>query len=237
MVSLRRTRPTAAERRAGEGETALAAPVIEIFSDPICPWCMIGKRRLDRALSAASQDDPQSNPVLAWRVFQLNPAMPREGMDRVAYLAAKFGGAQRAREVYRVIEAEGRSEGIDFSFDRIRRTPNTLAAHGLIRVAARQGLASAMAERLFVAYFSEGRDIGEASVLAGLADEVGLEGDSAAFLRENIPEDELRAEDAAARAAGIAAVPFFVIDGRFSVSGAVAPEVFTRALELARESG
>lgn len=215
----------------------MAAPLIEIFSDPICPWCMIGKRRLDRALAEdCRRTDPQARPVLAWRVFQLNPAMPRGGMDRAAYLAAKFGGAERAREVYRAIEAEGRAEGIDFAFSRIRRTPNTLAAHGLIRLADGQGRASAMVDRLFTGYFTEGLDIGDPSVLAVLGDDVGLEGDVAAYLREGLPGEQLRAEDAAARASGIAGVPFFVIGGRFSVSGAVAPEVFTRALDLFRET-
>lgn len=158
-------------------------------------------------------------------------------MDRTAYLAAKFSGLRRAREAYRTIEAEGRSEGIRFAFDRIRRTPNTLAAHGLIHRAEEQNLATEMAERLFSAYFMEGRDIGERAVLAALAEEVGLAGDTARFLRDRLPEEALRAEDEAARKAGIAAVPFFLFGGRYAVSGAVAPAVLIRALELVRETG
>ena len=212
-------------------------PVIDIFSDPICPWCMIGKRRLDRAISERREAIPALMPSLRWRVFQLNRSMPADGMDRSAYLAAKFGGVERAREVYSVIAREGLAEGITFAFDRIGRTPNTLKAHALIRLAAGVGRASEMTERLFGAYFLEGLDIGEASVLEGLAAEVGLPmGEVGPHLADDGVIDGLRAEDAAARAKRIGGVPFFVIDDRYSLSGAVAPEVLVRAMELAAQS-
>ena len=211
--------------------------IIEIFSDPICPWCMIGKRRLDRALAMAKQVRPEASPELHWRVFQLNPTMPREGMDRAAYLAAKFGGAHRAHEVYDVIHREGQSEGIEFAFDRIRRTPNTLAAHGLIRLAQSNGHASSLVERLFKAYFIEGLDIGDDSVLLEIATSTGLDTDQLqSFFAGDRALDSLRAEDAVARASGVTGVPFFIINGQYSISGAVAPEVLLRALELASES-
>lgn len=218
-------------------EEVLHQPVIDIYSDPICPWCMIGKRRLDRAVKELAQAIPGFSPVLRWRVFQLNPAMPDNGMDRSAYLAAKFGGASRAAEIYRVIHREGLSEGIAFAFDRIRRTPNTLKAHALIRLADQTKRASEMTERLFDAYFLEGLDIGDSAVLEGLAADVGL---AAEIVRADLADDaiiaQLRSEDAAARAKSITGVPFFVIDGRYTLSGAVAMEVHVRALELATQT-
>ena len=212
----------------------MGRPIIDIYSDPICPWCMIGKRRLDRAMDEMRQARPELVPRLRWRVFQLNPTMPADGMDRSAYLAAKFGGADRAGEVYRAIRKEGLAEGIDFAFDRIRRTPNTLKAHALIALAAGEEHASEMVERLFQAYFLEGLDIGDGAVLEGLAAEVGLARESVETgLGDDAVIDGLQAEDAAARAKSIGGVPHFIIDGRYSLAGAVAPEVLTRAMELA----
>ena len=198
---------------------------------------MIGKRRLDRALVMAKKARPKASPELRWRVFQLNPTMPSEGMDRAAYLAAKFGGAQRAHEVYDAIHREGQLEGIEFAFDRIRRTPNTLAAHGLIRLAQSNGHSASLVERLFKAYFIEGLDIGDDSILMEIAKSSGLGTDQVqSYLAGGRASDSLRAEDAAARASGITGVPFFIINGQYSVSGAVAPEVLLRALELTWES-
>lgn len=215
----------------------MGQPIIDIFSDPICPWCMIGKRRLDRALEKMRQATPGLAPRVRWRVFQLNPAMPADGMDRSAYLAAKFGGADRAGEVYREIRRQGQAEGIAFSFDRIRRTPNTLKAQALIALADGEQRASEMAERLFHAYFLEGLDIGDGAVLEGLGAEVGLAMESvASCLADDGVIDGLRAEDAAARAESITGVPHFVIDGRYSLSGAVAPEVLMRAIDLAAQA-
>jgi predicted DsbA family dithiol-disulfide isomerase len=204
--------------------------VIDTFVDPICPWCMIGKRRLDRALSLSG-----AVAATRWHAFQLNPGMPREGMDRGEYLAAKFGGPDRARHVYDVIRREGESEGIAFAFSRIRRTPNTVAAHRLLKFAARLARADAVLDGLFSAYFLEGRDIGDPGELQAIAAAAGCDGDEAArFLVGDEDRDAVIAEDAAARAAGIGGVPFFIVGGRYQLSGAQSPEVIIRALDLVR---
>ncbi len=212
-------------------------PAIDVYSDPICPWCMIGRHRLARALELVGGGTSGPAPAIRWRVFQLNPSMPPGGMDRTAYLAAKFGGAVQAQEVYRAIRKEGEAEGIRFAFDRIRRTPNTLKAHLLIRLAAGMGAGDAMAGRLFDAYFLEGRDIGESSVLLELAADAGIAREAAqACLEEEGTAARLSAEDAEARASGISGVPYFVIGGRYSLAGAVPPEALVRAMELAAET-
>ena len=210
---------------------------IEVYSDPVCPWCMIGKRRLDRALESIGTGSHGPEVLVRWRVFQLNPSMPSDGMDRAAYLAAKFGGAARAGEIYRAIRNEGAGEGIRFAYERIKRTPNTLKAHALIGAATASGLDHAMVERLFRAYFLEGLDIGRASVLRSLAEEVGLSGaEIDACLGDHTDHGQLTAEDARARAGGISGVPFFLIDGRYSLAGAVPSEVLIRALQLAGQA-
>ncbi len=158
-------------------------------------------------------------------------------MDRAAYLSTKFGGADRAREIYRVIGREGAGEGIAFAFDIIRRTPNTMKAHALLRTAAAHGVADDVAERLFTAYFLDGRNIGEDAVLSEIAAAAGMpDGVAQRAFGDTALIAELRAEDAAARAQGIAGVPFFVIDGRFALSGAAAPEALTRSFELAAQT-
>src|SRR4029077_13560019 len=129
---------------------------LDIFSDTICPWCYVGKRRLARALAQR----PQPKMAVRWRAFQLNPGMPAEGMDRSRYIEAKFGSPERAKRIYEAVTAVGASEGIDFNFDAIQRTPNTLTSHRMLRRAARFGLQDQLLDALFAAYFIEGRDIG-----------------------------------------------------------------------------
>jgi predicted DsbA family dithiol-disulfide isomerase len=198
---------------------------------------MIGKHRLDCALATYKKAHPDALPQIRWRVFQLNPTMPPDGMDRAAYLTTKFGGPQRAREVYRVILREGLAEGIAFSFDRIRRTPNTLAAHGLIRLAQEQGDASFLVDRLFQAYFTEGKNIGDTEVLLEIADLCGLDKETTqSYLSTRQGDESLCAEDSLARASGITGVPHFIFNEKYSLSGAVSPEVLLRALELAEGS-
>ncbi len=205
---------------------------IDVYSDPVCPWCFIGKRRLARALELTRSEDL----TLRWRAFQLNPTMPSEGMDWGHYLAAKFGGIDRARQVYEAIRREGESVGIPFAFARIRRTPNTVDAHRLIRLAAQAGRADAMLEGLFEAYFLAGRDIGERDELVQIAAAAGLGGDIAAFLSGDGEREDVLAEDLAARQSGVTGVPHFVVAGRYLLPGAQSPEVIARAIELARVS-
>jgi 2-hydroxychromene-2-carboxylate isomerase len=134
---------------------------LEIFSDTVCPWCYIGKRRLERAL----RDRPMPDLAIRWRAFQLNPGMPAGGMDRRQYMAAKFGSAERAARLFDTVTRVGAEEGIRFAFDRITRTPNTMKSHRLLALAAQHGRQSHVLDRLFAAYFAEGRDIGQPSVL------------------------------------------------------------------------
>src|SRR5487761_2230468 len=143
---------------------------IDIVADVICPWCFIGKRRLETALAQR----PAIAPDITWRPFQLNPDMPAEGMPREAYLAAKFGGQAHAKRINQAAVDAGNSVGIPFAFEKIQRTPNTLATHRMGRFVPREGRATELVDRLFAGYFIEGRDIGNSDVLAAIAGESGL---------------------------------------------------------------
>lgn len=210
---------------------------IDVVSDAICPWCWIGKRHLEGALARLADGGERFD--VRWRPFQLNPDMPREGVERAAYRAAKFGSLERSRELDAQVAAAGAAAGLGFRFDRQRRTPNTVDAHRLIRRAGEAGPAAqdAVVEALFRAYFAEGRDIGDAEVLAGAAAEAGLEG-AAAFLASGEGEAEVREEDAGFRRLGISGVPSFALAGHVLFSGAVPAErmaeAFRRALEVLR---
>ena len=201
---------------------------VEIVSDVICPWCYIGKRRFEKALALVGGEvDVQ----VTWRPFQLNPGMPREGMARADYRKAKFGSVERARELDARVAAEGAGEGIAFAFDRMARTPNTLAAHQLIDVAQKEGRAGAVVDALFRAYFEEARDIGDANVLREIAERQGVQGWPGAA-----NEQEVAALEESFRELGISGVPTFVLDRRFGVSGAQPPEAIAAALREAAAS-
>lgn len=207
---------------------------IDIVLDVICPWCFIGKRRLEKALARR----PEITPELAWRPFQLNPDMPLEGMPRQDYLAAKFGGAQHAGRIYQAVTQASVSVDIAFAFDRIRRTPNTRNAHRLIRHAEAEGRADAVVEALFRAYFLEGRDVGDRTTLAEIAGEAGLErAEIAAFLAGDSALGEVLAEDRNARRIGINAVPCFIFAGQYAISGAQEPEFFFPVFDLVQNGG
>lgn len=207
--------------------------LIEIFSDLICPWCYIGMKRLERAIAG-------HNAALAtqieWHPFQLNPAMPEGGMDRARYVAAKFGGPRQAEGVLDHIRETALRDGIAINLDRISRTPNTMAAHRIVRLAARDGLASQMTARLFEAYFVEGLDIGAHDCLVQLGRDTGLEGDLNAFLAGSEEEAAVRAGNVAARRIGVNAVPCFVIEGRCSLSGAQEAEAFWPLFDIVATS-
>jgi predicted DsbA family dithiol-disulfide isomerase len=205
---------------------------LDIYSDAICPWCFIGKHRLERALAKR----PQKGLTIQWRAFQLNPGMPPEGMERNAYLEAKFGGVERAQRMFEMVRAAGMGEGIEFAFDRIKRTPNTLNAHRLVRFAAARGKQSRMLNALFEAYFLEGRDTGSARVLADIAAEAGLERAAVRlYLQTEADVETVLGEDRIARRLGITGVPCFVFNGRFALSGAQEPEALFQLFDLARQ--
>lgn len=204
--------------------------LIDIVSDTICPWCFIGKRRLERALAERPDLDVQ----IGWRPFQLNPDMPPEGMDRQAYLAAKFGGETRAKRTYAPVLAAAEGEGIAIDYDRIRKTPNTLASHLLIRWAAAYDAQYQVVEQLFRRYFLEGQDISDHTVLTQVARDAGMDADLVAvWLAEGRDIDIIRNEDKVAREMGIRGVPCFIFDRRYALSGAQDPEVILQVLDLA----
>ncbi len=203
---------------------------IDIFSDTICPWCFIGKRRLERALA----ERPQPNLTLHWRAFQLNPDMPEGGMDRQRYLELKFGGTVNAKAVYDQVRAAGETEGIDFAFEAMTRTPNTIASHRLIRHARETGHQDAVVQALFDAYFLRGEDIGDLEVLTAAAETGGLDAAAArAFLEGDAEAEEVRAEDRGARQAGISGVPCFIFNRQHALAGAHPPEVLHQLFDLA----
>ena len=202
---------------------------IDIFSDTICPWCLIGKRRLERALA----ERPQGDLSIVWHAFQLNPDMPVEGMARQEYLSRKFGGERNAGSIYGRIEAIGAEEGIPFDFAAIQRTPNTLDSHRLIRLATFKGLSEAVVEGLFDAYFMQGRDIGDRSVLLEIAAQAGLEDERVqSLLTGDEFVEDVRTEDNLARRMGIQGVPCFIFNGRHVLSGAQPPEVFWQMFDV-----
>lgn len=207
---------------------------IEVISDVVCPWCFIGKRRLEAALRQLRERADPPEVTVSWQPFQLNPDLPAAGMERAEYVQRKFGGS--AREIYRRVASVGESVGIAFAFDRIARQPNTLPAHQLIALAA-TGDQDAMVERLFRAYFLEGADLTRSEVLIALAAEAGMERDAArAALEDSAMQRAVSDQEAAARAMGVEGVPFFVFDRRLAVSGAHEPEMLVRAIEQAAAS-
>lgn len=205
--------------------------IIDVFSDPICPWCFIGKRRMERAFD----DLPvQARPQVRWRAFMLNPEMPADGMERNAYLARKFGGGQRAVELYDVIAQTGFQEGIPFNFDAIARTPSTMNAHRVIRFSGDTAIQNNLVSELFDRYFLRGDDIGKADVLVDAAQEAGMDGaEVSEFLAGDSERDAVLADHNLAQHIGVSGVPCFILDGRYAVSGAQSPDVFKRMIETA----
>lgn len=206
--------------------------VIDVVSDVVCPWCFIGKRHLESAL--AGTPEAQATAV-RWHPFELNPDLPLEGVDRRSYLEAKFGGPARAAEIYARVREAGARAGIAFDFDAIRRQPNTRDAHRLIAWAQSRGDANALVERLFLAYFAEGRFVGDRETLIALAAEAGLDADEArGWLDSGVGADEIGAAEERVRALGISGVPFFIFGGKVVLSGAQPPETMREAIVQAR---
>jgi len=201
---------------------------LDIVSDPICPWCYIGKTLLDQALA----ERPTHPFSINWHPFQLNPDMPREGMDRREYLEAKFGGQEGAVQAYLPVVEKAKEAGLDINFEGIARTPNTLDAHRMIHWAGIEDRQMAMAVALFKAYFEDGRDIGDRDVLADLAD--GLEMDAAVVRRlldSDADEEAILERDKQFRGMGITSVPTFIVNGEHAVPGAQPPELWIKVID------
>jgi predicted DsbA family dithiol-disulfide isomerase len=199
---------------------------IDVVSDVVCPWCYVGKRRLERALAAT--DGTQ----VRWRPYQLDPTLPAQGRDRAAYMAAKFPDASRLAAVHDRLTALGEEVGIAFDFEAIRRAPNTLDAHRLIRFAMQAGVGDGMVERLFSDYFERGRDIGDRKILAEAGRACGLD-DVEARLASQEGAAEVEGEIEQARRLGVEGVPFFIFAGKLAVSGAQSADVFAQAIAQA----
>ncbi|HEY3919646.1 MAG TPA: DsbA family oxidoreductase [Stellaceae bacterium] len=206
---------------------------IDIISDVVCPWCFIGKRRLEKALAMR----PGIRPEILWRPFQLNPDMPAEGMARADYIATKFGDNGHSRRIHQTIAEAGATVGIDFAFDKIKRSPNTRNAHRLIRYATRHARGGEVVNRLFEGYFLQGRDVGDLPTLAAIAGEAALdEREARAFLAGDAERDEIVAEDRNARRLGVNAVPCFIFAGQYAISGAQEAEFFFPVFDLVRNA-
>ncbi|NKB22129.1 MAG: DsbA family oxidoreductase [Alphaproteobacteria bacterium] len=206
---------------------------IDIVSDTICPWCFVGKRRFERALELR----PQTDLSLTWRPYQLNPTMPNEGIDRKAYLSAKFGGLDRAERSYDRLREAGAEVGIEFRFDEIDMTPNTINTHRLIQYAKSYNASDALiVEKLYVAYFLEARNIGDINVLQDISIEAGLDGEAfARYIRSDDDRAYILEQDEAIRRQGITGVPCFIVEGKYAVSGAQSPEIFHQIFDLVHQ--
>lgn len=201
---------------------------LDILSDPICPWCYIGKTHLEKALAQV----PGHPFVIQWHPFQLNPEMPAGGMDRRAYLEAKFGGQEGAVRAYAPVVEHARSAGLEINFEAMQRTPNTLDAHRLIHWAGIEHKQHDAVDALFRAYFVEGRDIGDHEVLGDIADGIGL--DASVILRllgSDADRQNIIDRDTSAREMGVNSVPTFIVGGKHAVPGAQPPELWLKVIE------
>ncbi|MGC1497837.1 MAG: DsbA family oxidoreductase [Sulfitobacter sp.] len=200
---------------------------LDIMSDPICPWCYIGKAHLDKAL-AAHPDHPF---VIEWHPFQLNPDMPSEGMNRRAYLEGKFGGKEGAVKAYAPVVEHAKTAGLSINFEAMKRTPNTLNAHRLIHWAGIEGRQIAAVSALFQAYFVDARDIGDLEVLADIADSIEMDAAvTLKLLHTDVDAQDIRDRDAHSRKMGISSVPTFIVANAHAVPGAQPPELWANVI-------
>lgn len=206
---------------------------IDIVSDVVCPWCFIGKRHLEKALSQFRDECAESPEFeIHWMPFQLNPDLPTEGVPRQTYLEHKFGGANK--EIYARVAQAGKAAGIDFDFNRIQVQPNTLDAHRLIHMAAPLGKQDHMVEALFQAYFIDGLDLTQATHLESLAAKVHIDSEAiGAYLASDEDRMLVQQMDHQARTMGISGVPFFIFNQKYALSGAQPPQVIVQALRQA----
>jgi predicted DsbA family dithiol-disulfide isomerase len=215
----------------GSASGAKVTLAIEVISDAICPWCWIAKRRLDRAIAALAPDVTAS---VTWRPFELNPAMPKAGVDRRAYRSAKFGSWQHSQALDAQVAAAGRPEGLVFNHDKIERTPNTIDAHRLIHLAGQQAKQDLVVEGLSAAYFNEGRDVGDATVLADVGASAGLDhARILAMLGSAEGQAEVRSELLRAVSLRVSGVPTVLVDGIPLFSGAIRVDLMEAELRKA----
>ena len=204
----------------------MAKPLlIEVASDVICPWCYIGKRRLEKALESLKGEVEAR---IEWLPFQLNPDMPAAGVERAEYRRAKFGSVEKSKALDARVAHEGAGEGIAFAFDRMQRTPNTVAAHQLIDLAQKQGKGDVVVDTLFRAYFEDAKDIGDAAVLKEIADAAGVTGWPDQQDKPTVQEKEERVRDL-----GISGVPTFIFNKESGLSGAYPPDLLAQAIREA----
>ena len=205
---------------------------IDFISDTICPWCFIGKRRLGRAIAMR----PNIAFDVRYRPYRLDAAVPRGGVDRAAYMLNRFGPNNRLEDAHRLIAAEGAKEDIAFDWNAIQRTPNTVDSHRLIRWAEAEGIQDEVVERLFIAYFENGEDIGDIRVLSDIADICGMDGTRIADLLEtDIDVALVEREDSLAREMGVTGVPAMIFGNKLAVSGAREAEVLTSVIDRVTE--
>lgn len=217
------------------GRIMAEAIKLDIMSDPICPWCYIGKAHLDRAL----QDHPDHPFAIEWHPFQLNPDMPREGMDRRSYLERKFGGKEGAVRAYAPVVEHAEKAGLNINFEAMQRTPNTLDAHRLIHWAGIEGRQTAAVSALFKAYFVDARDIGDAEVLADIADSIEMDAAVVTrLLKSDVDAQDIRDRDAHSRKMGVNSVPTFIVANTHAVPGAQPPELWAQVIaDLTNQQG
>jgi len=206
-----------------------ASITVDVVSDVVCPWCFVGKRKLEQALALV----PELKVELNWRPFQLDPTIPQGGVSRREYMEKKFG-PEKIAAIHDRLKGVGAEAGIPFALEKIERSPNTLDAHRVIRWAQPKGTQTALVDRLFTLYFIEGADIGDRDLLAKLAGEHGLDAKAIrAALDTNQDAVAVQQEIASAVRLGVSGVPFFILAGRFGVSGAQPPEVLADAIRKA----
>lgn len=200
---------------------------LDILSDPICPWCYIGKTHLDKALA----NMPEHPFVIEWHPFQLNPDMPDAGMDRREYLERKFGGKDGAVRAYAPVVEHAENAGLKIDFEGMKRTPNTLDAHRLIHWAGIEGKQNAVVDALFDAYFVQARDIGDPEVLSDIADSAGM--DAAVvmkLLKSDADREDIQNRDTHSREMGVSSVPTYIVANQHAVPGAQPPEMWEKVI-------
>jgi predicted DsbA family dithiol-disulfide isomerase len=207
------------------GSVVVMALHIDVISDVVCPWCLVGKRRLENAIAA------HAKPVtVRWLPFQLNPTMPKEGINRREYRTKKFGSWERSLELDAQVAAAGAAEGIHFAFDRIERTPNTLDAHRLIWLADKESVQDAVVEALFRAYFTDGRDISNRQALIDVVAQAGLDRNRAeAVLNGDEGMEAIKEAEGLSQRHHVDGVPFFIVNGKITLGGAQQPDAFVAA--------